>query len=96
MLDPIEHLARGDKWYLGAGDGTLLAPTYPAWLDTPGYWDEATVHPYGFAPQFTVTVLGATGREIPARATRRTSPRVTTSAFTRPARHGQTRRATDG
>ena len=71
MLDPIEHLARDDKWYLGAGDGTLFAPTYPVWLDTPGYWDEATVYQYGFAPLFTVTVLDAAGREIPARATSR-------------------------
>jgi hypothetical protein len=71
MLDPIEHLARDDKWYLGGGDGTLYAPTYPAWLDTPGYWDEATVYQYGFAPLFTVTVLDEAGREIPARATSR-------------------------
>ena len=71
MLDAIEHLARDDKWYLGAGDGTLFAPTYPAWLDTPGFWDEATVYQYAFAPLFTVTMLDAAGREIPARATSR-------------------------
>ena len=71
MLDPIEHLARDDKWYLGAGDGTLFAPTYPVWLDTPGYWDEGTVYQYAFAPLFTVTVLDADGQEIPARATSR-------------------------
>lgn len=71
MLDPIEHLARDDKWYLGAGDGTLFAPTYPSWLDTPGFWDEATVYQYAFAPLFTVTVLDATGRELPLTATSR-------------------------
>ncbi len=71
MLDPIEHLARDDKWYLGAGDGTLFAPAFPVWLDTPGFWDEATVYQYAFAPLFTVTVLDAGGQEIPARATSR-------------------------
>jgi len=71
MLDAIEHLARDDKWYLGAGDGTLFAPTYPAWLDTPGFWDEATLYHYAFAPLFTVTVLDKAGRELPARATSR-------------------------
>lgn len=71
MLDPIELLARDDKWYLGAGDGTLFAPTFPAWLDTPGYWDEATVYQYAFAPLFTITVLDADGREIAIRATAR-------------------------
>lgn len=71
MLDPVEHLARDDKWYLGAGDGTLFAPTYPAWLDTPGFWDEATVYQYPFAPLFTVTMLDAGGREIAARAVSR-------------------------
>jgi len=83
MLDPIEHLARDDKWYLGAGDGTLFAPTYPAWLDTPGFWDEATVYQYAFAPLFTVTVLDAAGREIPLRATsRRWTPADLTVAYT--------------
>ncbi len=75
MIDPIEHLARDDKWYLGAGDGTLFAPTYPAWLDTPGFWDEATIYQYAFAPLFTVTILDTNGREIPARAiSRRWTP----------------------
>jgi hypothetical protein len=71
MLDPIELLARDDKWYLGAGDGTIFAPTYPVWLDTPGFWDEATVYQYAFAPLFTITVLNAAGEEITARATSR-------------------------
>jgi hypothetical protein len=71
MLDAIEHLARDDKWYLGAGDGTLFAPTYPAWLDTPGFWDEATIYQYAFAPLFTVAVLDAAGRELQMRATSR-------------------------
>jgi hypothetical protein len=83
MIDPIEHLARDDKWYLGAGDGTLFAPTYPAWLDTPGYWDEATVYQYAFAPLFTITVLDASGQEIPARAvSRRWTPADLTLTYT--------------
>jgi hypothetical protein len=75
VIDPLEHLARDDKWFLGAGDGTLYAPPFPQWLDTPGFWDEATLFQYAFAPLFTVTVLDDNGREIAARAvSRRWSP----------------------
>lgn len=64
MIDPIEHLARDDKWYLGAGDGTLFAPLFPVWLDAPGFWDEATLYQYPMAPLYTVTVLDEDGHEI--------------------------------
>ena len=75
MIDAVELLARDDKWFLGAGDGTLFAPPFPQWLDAPGFWDEATFYHYAFAPLFTVTALDADGREIAARAvSRRWSP----------------------
>lgn len=75
MFDPIELLARDDKWQLGNGDALVFAPPLPLWLDTPGFWDEATVHQYAFAPLFTVTVLDAEGRELPARVqSRRWTP----------------------
>lgn len=71
MIDPVEQLARADKWQLGAGDGTLFAPAFPRWLDVPGFWDGATVLRRGVAPLFTVTVLDDEGREIAARVTAR-------------------------
>ena len=71
MIDPVEHLARDDKWQLGAGDGTLFSPAFPRWLDVPGFWDGANVLRRGVAPLFTVTVLDDEGREIAARVTAR-------------------------
>jgi hypothetical protein len=71
LIDPVEHLARDDKWQLGAGDGTLFAPRFPRWLDAPGFWDGASVHRKMVAPLFTVTVLDDDGHEIPARVTAR-------------------------
>ena len=71
MIDPVEHLARDDKWQLGAGDGTLFAPRFPRWLDAPGFWDGAAVHRKMVAPLFTVTVLDDEGHEIAARVTAR-------------------------
>ena len=62
MTDPIELLARDDKWFLGSGDGIIFAPPFPAWLDAPGFWDEGTVYQYQVGPLFTVTWLDADGR----------------------------------
>ncbi len=75
MIDPLELLARQDKWYLSGGDGILFAPTFPLWLDAPGFWDEGTIFQYAFGPLFTVSALDAEGREIPMRAiSRRWTP----------------------
>lgn len=70
-MDPIESLARHDKWYLGSGDGIIFAPPFPAWLDAPGFWDEAQFYQYALAPLFTVTILDHEGRELPLVATGR-------------------------
>ena len=35
--DVLSLLTRRDKWYLGAGDGLVWAPPFPAWHDTPGF-----------------------------------------------------------
>ena len=67
MSDPLALLARADKWFLSATDGIAFAPPSPRWLDSPGFWDEATLHHYSFAPLFTVTALDADGREITMR-----------------------------
>lgn len=71
MIEPLELLARPDKWYLSAADGIIFAPRFPVWLDHPGFWDGATIYQYAFAPLFTVTVLDADGREVSLRAVSR-------------------------
>src|SRR5918911_4359661 len=74
-MDPIELLARDDKWQLGAGESAVFAPGFPAWLDAPGFWDEATVFHYPLAPLFTVSCVADDGREVPVRArSRRWTP----------------------
>jgi hypothetical protein len=67
-VDRIEYLARDEKWYLGCGDGIIYAPSFPQWLDAPGFWDEATFYQYHFGPLYTVTWLDESGRVIPLRA----------------------------
>jgi hypothetical protein len=71
MSDPLALLARADKWFLSATDGIAWAPPSPLWLDSPGFWDEATLHHYSFAPLFTVSAVDADGREIAMRAVAR-------------------------
>ncbi|MBX6331725.1 MAG: hypothetical protein IRY91_07750 [Gemmatimonadaceae bacterium] len=71
MIEPLELLARPDKWYLSAADGILFAPPAPAWLDRPGFWDEATLYHCAFAPVFTVAALDGDGREIALRVSSR-------------------------
>jgi hypothetical protein len=70
-VDPIELLARDDRWQLSAGEGLLFAPPHPQWLDAPGFWDGASILGAELAPLFTVTVLDDDGVEIPARLTNR-------------------------
>src|SRR5918911_1390793 len=81
-MDPIELLARDDKWQLGAGESAVFAPAFPMWLDAPGFWDEATVFHYPLAPVFTVACLGDDGREVALRARgRRWTPAELTVEF---------------
>ena len=61
MVEPLELLARDDKWYLGCGDGAIFAPPFPLWLDVPGFWDGATIYQVDVAPLFTVSALDGKG-----------------------------------
>ncbi len=75
VSDPIELLARDDKWFLGCGDGIIFAPPFPTWLDAPGFWDEGTVYQYQVGPLYTVTWLDDDGRELPLKVrSRRWTP----------------------
>ena len=71
MSDPVALLARADKWFLSAPDGIAFAPPFPQWLDVPGFWDEATLHHYSFAPLFTVSAVDDEGRALSMRAVAR-------------------------
>lgn len=67
MTAPLDSLARSDKWYLSAGEGLIWAPPFPAWLESPGFWDEAHLFEYTLAPLFTVAFVDDDGREITLR-----------------------------
>lgn len=65
---PLALLTRPDKWYLGAGDGLVWAPPFPAWHDTPGFWDEAHLLQYPVGPLFTLSFVEPTGDSTLCRA----------------------------
>jgi hypothetical protein len=97
LTDALRRLARPDKWYLGAGDGLLWAPPFPAWLDAPGFWDEAHLFQYAVGPLFTVSFVHQ-GTVLASRSGRRA---WTPAAFVvehrlGPVRARETRCATDG
>ncbi|MDP3773968.1 MAG: hypothetical protein Q8Q85_06835, partial [Gemmatimonadales bacterium] len=64
MTDTLDLLARADKWFLSAGEGLVWAPPVPAWLDAPGFWDEAHLFEFRLAPLLTIALMDETGREI--------------------------------
>jgi len=73
--EPLELLARNDKWQLGAGDAVAFAPPFPLWLDMPGFWDDGSIYHYPFGPLFTVAILAADGHVIPLKlVSRRWTP----------------------
>ncbi|MDO8665673.1 MAG: hypothetical protein Q7J79_03615, partial [Gemmatimonadales bacterium] len=75
MTDTLDLLARSDKWYLSAGEGLIWAPPFPAWLDAPGFWDEAHLFEFPLAPLMTIALMDETGREIALQpGTRRWTP----------------------
>ena len=65
----VEALAREDKWYLSAGDGTIWAPPVPLWLARPGFWDPGHVYHYPLGPLFSVALVGDNGLSDPLHAT---------------------------
>ena len=69
--NPIDLLARPDKWYLGGGNRLLWAPPFPVFLDYPGLWDKAHYYNYEFQPLFTWTLLDSNGKVVPLRFRRR-------------------------
>ncbi len=81
-MDPIELLAREDRWQLSAGEGLVFAPPHPLWLAAPGFWDPATYLGDEIGPLFTVAFLDDDGVEIPTHlTTRRWSPAEITAEY---------------
>ncbi len=67
-LGPLKLLSRSDKWYLGSGGPLLWTPSFPLWLDRPGFWDSGWWCEYDFGPLFAITLLDERGTEIPLEA----------------------------
>ncbi len=85
MTAPLELLARSDKWFLSAGEGLVWAPPFPAWLDAPGFWDEAHLFEYALQPLFTVSFVDDDGREIVLRpGERRWTPAALEAPYAAP------------
>lgn len=74
-MDPLELLARDDRWHLSAGDGLLVGAPHPLWLHAPGFWDGATLLGTAIAPLFTVSLLDDDGHLLaPDLTSRRWTP----------------------
>ena len=63
-MNILSLLSRTDKHFLGGGNRVVWTPTFPIWLDRPGFWDKASYFNFDFEPVFAVTVLDEKGREL--------------------------------
>jgi len=70
-LNILKYLERNDKWYLGGGNRLIWTPSFPVWLDYPGFWDKAHYYNYEIEPVFTWTILDEDEIEIPLRGIER-------------------------
>lgn len=68
-LDPLTHLERQDKWYLGGGRSSCFAPPFPLYLDALGFWDEIHFCELPIPRLFTVFLLDETGQPLPLKQT---------------------------
>lgn len=64
-LDPLTHLERSDKWYLGGGNNSCFAPPFPLYLKTLGFWDEGHFAEVPLPRLFTIFVLNEAGEPLP-------------------------------
>jgi len=60
-MDILNLLRRYDKWYLGGGNKLTWTPTFPLFLNYPGFWDFASYYNQRIEPCFTVTFLDKDG-----------------------------------
>lgn len=66
-IDPLTHLERQDKWYLGGGRNSCFAPPFPLYLDCLGFWDEAHFAEIAIPRLFTCFLLDETGEPLKLR-----------------------------
>lgn len=88
-LDPLSLLERPDKWYLGGGSAAMVAPAFPKYLETPGFWDEAYFADIRLERLFCLLLLDERGRPLTLRcAVRRWTPDRLTLIYTVEGRPG--------
>ncbi|HVT13658.1 MAG TPA: hypothetical protein VHE55_15440 [Fimbriimonadaceae bacterium] len=63
-MDPLFHLTRKDKWFLGGGNGAIWAPPFPRYPDSFGYWDESYLADVRLQHLFTIIALDSRARPI--------------------------------
>ncbi|HWA84423.1 MAG TPA: hypothetical protein VG820_13360, partial [Fimbriimonadaceae bacterium] len=63
-MDPLFHLSRKDKWFLGGGKGAIWAPPFPRYLDSFGYWDESYLADVRLQHLFTIIALDSRARPV--------------------------------
>lgn len=81
-IDPLKYLARTDKWYLGGSGRLIWAPTFPSFLNRPGFWDEAHYFNIKIQPLFTWTLVNDRGIALDLRSRgRRWTPAQLTQRF---------------
>ncbi|MHB8996952.1 MAG: MGH1-like glycoside hydrolase domain-containing protein [Armatimonadota bacterium] len=68
-LDPLTHLERHDKWYLGGGRSSCFAPPFPQHLETLGFWDEVHFAEIPIPRLFTAFLLDESGQTLPLKQT---------------------------
>lgn len=56
-IDPIRHLVNERKWQLSDGRMLIFSPRFPAYLNSPGFWDEIGLVDVELPHGFTVSLL---------------------------------------
>lgn len=88
-IDPLNFLAREDKWYLANGRGAMYAPPFPRFLAVPGFWDECYVADLRLERLFTVLILDEEHRPVSLPVARPLRPRTETCSAGPYAREGR-------
>jgi hypothetical protein len=65
--DPLELLARPDKWYVSGAKALVFAPPFPLHVERPGFWDPAHYLHFPLDPLFTYALVGDDLREVELR-----------------------------
>lgn len=87
-LDPLDLLARDDKWFVSGARALLYAPPFPLHPHAPGCWDPVHYLHFPFEPLYTFALTDEEGRELPlVFESRRWRPDRLTLTFRAPGLH---------